>query len=226
MCPTGCGIVWKKLGEDMFAIGKLIKKVVGEDQEKKRAVAMSIASEGTWKEDTAFRRLAELMNRGVFEDVDLEKLRAVLGVERALFYDAVADTREQIRLEEVLENAQKRLAFRKGFEPHIFMVGERKSPSQITMFGLTGGNRNRIISFESSTFKHLSIEEQFDVVRLFIKKHQDEKAGVIPFFGKAISYRYCTTPDGDGVEFNPQGEIVPCDRENKTYRGDARVWIG
>ena len=209
----------------MNAIGQLIKKVIGNDKGKKRELALAIAPPGTKKTETALRRLFELINAAERLDAYQEKLRGALGVEDRLFDDAVKDTREQIELEVEFQKLKRRLEYRKKFVPHIFMVGERRVPSQITMCGLTGGNRHRILSLDMEDFKYLTLDEQFSTVRKLIRDHQEEKEGQVMFFGKALAYLYRPTPDGDGVQFDPQGEIEPCDPNNSTHYGDVTICI-
>lgn len=209
----------------MVAIGKLIKQVVGDDKGKKRELAMAIAPQGTKTAETAFHKLAELMNNGDRMDAYQEKLRSALGVDDTLFDDAIEDTRKQLQLEEDFRKIQRRLEHRKSFNPHIFMLGERKTPSQITMFGMTGGNRRRIIPLDFEDWKYLSIQEQFNEIRRFIKTHQKEKGGMIPFFGKAVAYLYRPTPEGDGVQFDPQGQVVETTRDFESHFGECAIRI-
>lgn len=209
----------------MVAIGKLIQKVVGDDKAKKRELALAIARPGTKTTEKALRRLSELMKFGEALDVYQEKLRDALGVDEALFEDAIHDTRAERHLKKQELAVQRELDRRRDFRPHIFMVGEQKVPSSITMCGLTGGNRHRMIFLDDEAFQNQSIAEQLKMVRALIREHQQEKKGIVMFFGKAVAYIYRPTPGGGGIGFDPQGGILENSPDYSAYAGEAVVRI-
>ncbi|RLE27573.1 MAG: hypothetical protein DRJ61_17285 [Acidobacteria bacterium] len=209
----------------MIAIGKLIQQIIGNDKKKRHELALSLAPPGTKDLGKPLRRLAELMRTGERLNAYQEKLRSALGVDEMLVNDAIEDTFEQLKLEEELQKIQRRRHHRKNFTPHIFMQGERAVPTQITICGLTGGNRHRIIPINPADFRSLTVEEQFEIVRRLIKEHQEEKGGEILFFGRAIAYWYRPTPDGNGVLFDPKGHIVPSTLDGKARYGEGSVRI-
>jgi len=210
----------------MMAIGKLIKKIIGDDKAMKRELAMAIAPEGTKTTEKALRRLAELMKFGERLDFYEERLRPILGVEDSLFDDAVWDTREQLRLDVQQATVEQEARRRREFRPHIFMVGEQKVPSSITMCALSGGNRHRMIFLDDEEFQNQSVEEQMESIRGFIKVHQEEKGGMVMFFGSALAYLYRPTASGNGIQFTTQGQIVKTDVDIPSYMGRCIIRVG
>ena len=208
----------------MIAIGKSIQQIIGNAKQKRHDLALSLAPPGTKKIGKALRRLDELMRTGERLNEYQGKLRATLGVEGRLIDDAIEDTREQLKLEEEFRKIQRRLHYRKDFEPHIFMQGERTVPTQITACVFTGGNRHRIIPINPADFRSLTVEEQFEMVRRLIKEHQEEKDGKIRFFGRAIAYWYRPTPDGNGVHFSPKGRVLPSSKADQhRFGGEGSI---
>lgn len=80
------------------------------------------------------------------------------------------------------------------------------------------------IDFRPETFQF--IKEQLESVRTLIRKHQKEKGGMVLFFGKAQAYLYRPTPGGDGIQFNPQGQIVLNDPDNLSHVGECIIRVG
>ena len=211
----------------MIAIGKLIQQIIGNDKQKRNDLALVLAPPGTKKTGKALRRLDELIRTGERLNEYRGKLRATLGVEGRLFDDAIEDTRAQLKLEEEFRKIQRRLHYRKNFEPHIFMQGERSVPTQITICGLTGGNRHRMIPIDPADYRSLTVEEQFEMVGRLIKEHQEKKGGEILFFGKAVAYWYRPTPDGKGMRFDLKGRVVPSSKsyDSISFYGQASVGL-
>jgi hypothetical protein len=209
----------------MVAIGLLIESVVGGDKPRRCELALATSAPGTRTAEKALRRLSELIRDGARLDDYEPRLAVALGVPPEVLQDAVADTREELRLTEQLHQLQCHIAFRQAFRPHVFMIGESKVPSQITMFGLTGGNRHRILQIQDENFLNRPVEEQLEEVRKLIGQHQEEKKGMIPFFGNAVFYLYRPTPDGGGIPFDPQGRIMASKPDVSGHFGTATIRI-
>jgi len=56
--------------------------------------------------------------------------------------------------------------------------------------------------------------------------HQEEKKGMVMFFGKALAYLYRPTPSGDGVQFTPQGQIVKRDAAIPSNPSECIIRVG
>lgn len=209
----------------MVAIGRLIAQVIGSDKLKKRDLAMAIAGPGQGPTEKAYRRLAQLSATGAELGGCRERLQAALGVEPALIEDAVQDTHAERNLTEREIAVQQELRQRRDFRPHIFMVGEQKVPSSITMCGLTGGNRHRMIFLDDESFLNQSVAEQMQMVRARILEHQKEKKGIVMFFGKAVAYIYRPTPGGGGIGFDSQGRILEYSPDYADFSGEAVVRV-
>jgi hypothetical protein len=209
----------------MTAIGKLIKQVIRNNKEKKCDLAIRIAPEGATNIQKALRRLDKIIKEAKGLDECAERLRIALGVEDEIFNDAINDTREQIKLEKEYQRLKQKLNYRKNFKQHLFTLTEHRIPTQITMCGLTGGNKHRMIPLEYDDFEYLSVEKQFEFIRKVIAEHQKQKKGEVPFFGKVIAYWYRPTPDGDGMQFDILGQRMPLNPNNNSYLGRSIVCI-
>lgn len=93
--------------------------------------------------------------------------------------------------------------WRKNFKPHAVVICARKIPSSIVIYGMIGGERQRIIDFpERGVFRgrRLSPENYSDYVRENLPEE-------IPLMGKTIGYVVNYSFDYS-IEYDLHGKVV------------------
>ena len=129
-----------------------------------------------------------------------------LGVDVEVVDKAIERTRAEVI-------AAEEKAYRESFRPHAVILTERKIPSQITFYAMTGGARHRIIPMKEG-----SSPETFE---------QQARKGlpdVVLFLGRPTGYVVNYTPEYAEM-FNKEGRLVQ--RLDRAFRvGQSSVIVG
>ncbi len=95
---------------------------------------------------------------------------------------------------------------RDRFKPYIFAQGERTVPTQITMFGISGGHRRWHTVLIPAAILELPIEEQLARVPELMAKYSQENNGACPFFGRIVGFKFVCY--GDYFQFDADGQLL------------------
>jgi hypothetical protein len=146
----------------------------------------------------------------------LDALPAALEVEDAVVEAVINETTNIIAEVEHRAAAEREAAYRASFRPHGYLLGTDTRPSQIVIFGITGGaERWHKIPFDLSQPPVTFAAQAHAVVR---------KKPTVPFFGPTTGFIVNYTPD-NAVRFDLNG--VPVEQSGRAYRpGKVNVFIG
>jgi hypothetical protein len=146
----------------------------------------------------------------------LEALPKALVIEKAVVEKAIHETAEIIAEAERKAAADREAAYRASFQPHNYLLGTDERPSQITIYGLTGGpDRWRKIRFD-----FLQPPETFAGQALAVA----QKTPIVQYHGPTTGFIVNYTPD-NAVRFDLDGNEI--DRLERAFRpGDVRLLIG
>ncbi len=114
------------------------------------------------------------------------------------------------------EDADREAAWRAAFKPTAYLLGTERRPSQIFIFGITGGPERWLrIPLDLAQPPVTFASQALAVV---------EKTPVVPFFGPTTGFVISFTPD-HAVRFNPKGAAVEI--LNRAYApGQVELFIG
>jgi len=146
----------------------------------------------------------------------LDALPDVLGLEKTAVEAALHDTANIIAEAERKAAAEREAAWRGSFLPHGYLLGTHERPSQITIYGVTGGpGRWRKIRLDLSQ-PPVTFAGQAHAIVL--------KTPLVPFHGRTTGFIVNYTPD-NAVRFDLEG--IPVERLNRAYLpGQVRVSVG
>ena len=173
-----------------------------------------------------FKNLAKALQRidGVCHgDLDLlgakmvlHNLAVALEVDKDLVEKAIRSTAEIIDKTERHGEFAWDAAWRASFKPHAYLVGSESRPSQITIYGVTGGPERWL---------KIPLDLSQPPVTYAVQAHDFvKKMPVVPFFGKTTGYIVNYTPDS-ALSFDLDGD--PVEHFNRAYRpGQVEVFIG
>lgn len=181
----------------MYEIGKLLLELIKNNSERKTEIVKKLGYKNMNK---GYRRLDKLIHSGECPVELRKKLAAAIGMKPEIVEEAFRVTEIQIQN----DNEKKE---RDNFCPHLYLVHEKKVPSQITLFALTGGiERWKKIKLPE-TISELKWDVQMKIVRESIKKHREsnEYQGVL--LGKVIRYIYRPVY-GEQIVISIEGKIL------------------
>jgi hypothetical protein len=173
-----------------------------------------------------FKNLAKALRRidGVCHgDLDtpgakmvIDALPAALEVDKNVVEKAIAATAEIIAETNRLAEAERDAAWRASFKPHAYLVGSESRPSQITIYGITGGPERWL---------KIPLDLSQPPVTYAVQAHEFvAKTPLVPFFGKTTGYIVNYTPDS-AVRFDFDGN--PVEHFDRAYKpGQVEVFIG
>ena len=124
----------------------------------------------------------------------------------------------EIPVEAILKaNAEWR---RENFEPHAVVICPSKVPSSIVIYGLIGGESQRIIHFPEHDARgsgRLTPENYSNYVKVNLPER-------IPLMGKTIGYAVNYSLD-HSIEYDVHGNVV-CERDSYYDVGDIYLGVG
>ena len=120
---------------------------------------------------------------------------------------------ESIELTRAEQVAVEDKAYRESFVPHAVILTERKIPTQITFYAMTGGSRHRMIPMKEGSSPET-----------FATQAREALPDVVPFLGRPTGYVVNYTPDF-ALEFNKEGRLIG--RLDRAFRvGQSSVVVG
>jgi hypothetical protein len=146
----------------------------------------------------------------------IDALPAALEVDKNVVEKASAATAEIIAETNRLAEAERDAAWRASFKPHAYLVGSESRPSQITIYGITGGPERWL---------KIPLDLSQPPVTYAVQAHEFvAKTPLVPFFGKTTGYIVNYTPDS-AVRFDFDGN--PVEHFDRAYKpGQVEVFIG
>jgi hypothetical protein len=173
-----------------------------------------------------FKNLAKALRRinGVCHgDLDspgakmvLDNLAVALEVDKDVVEKAIRSTAEIIAKTERHGETAWDAAWRASFKPHAYLVGSENRPSQITIYGVTGGPERWL---------KIPLDLNQPPVTYAVQAHEFvAKTPVVPFFGPTTGFVINYTPDS-AVSFYLDGN--PVKHFDRAYRpGQVEMFIG
>lgn len=146
----------------------------------------------------------------------LAALPAALGIDAEEVARAVKATAEIVAREEQKAAAECEAAWRASFKPCAYLVGTTSRPSQITIYGLSGGAERWLrIPLDLSQSPVTFAAQALAVV---------ERTPTVPFFGPTTGFIVNYTPDR-AVRFDLEGAAV--EQFGRAYDpGTVEVFVG
>ena len=146
----------------------------------------------------------------------LDALPTALEVDKDTVETAIAATAEILAKAERRAEAEREAAWRAAFKPHAYLVGTETRPSQITIYGITGGAERWLkIPLDLSQPPVSYALQALEVVA---------KTPSVPFFGKTTGFIVNYTPDS-AVRFDLDGN--PVENFDRAYiPGKVEIFIG
>jgi hypothetical protein len=148
--------------------------------------------------------------------VVLDNLAVALEVEKDVVEKAIRSTAEIIAKTERHGETARDAAWRASFKPHAYLVGSQNRPSQITIYGMTGGPERWL---------KIPLDLSQPPVTYAVQAHEFvAKTPLVPFFGKTTGFIVNYTPDS-AVSFDLDGD--PVEHFHRAYiPGQVEVFIG
>jgi hypothetical protein len=143
-------------------------------------------------------------------------LPAALELDKSVVEQALQKTAEIVAQEECQAAAERDAAWRASFKPSAYLLGTKTRPSQITIYGLTGGSERWLkIPLDLSLPPVTFAAQAHEVVR---------RTPFVQFFGPTTGFIVNYTPD-DAVRYDLNGE--PVEHRDAAYRpGIVKLFIG
>jgi hypothetical protein len=127
------------------------------------------------------RALDKCVREGVPHPFVVQNLHKALNVEPSIVEEFVRKTKkERLDHQEAIE--------RKNFRPHLWIITERRIPTQITIAILTGMTEKRIKLPPDITA--LAFDSQLEIAKSVVREHYAVHGGSWRFFGKIVGYYY------------------------------------
>ncbi len=130
--------------------------------------------------------------------------------------NAIAATVEIIAEANRLAEAKREAAWRASFHPHAYLLGSTNRPSQITIYGITGGPERWL---------RIPLDLSQPPVTYAVQAHDFvAKTPFVPYHGRTTGFIVNYTPDST-VRYDLDGD--PVEHFDRAYRpGQAEVFIG
>jgi hypothetical protein len=141
----------------------------------------------------------------------------------AALYKAVAETAamKAAGVDPVAhERAMREKRARDRFKPFIFAQGELRVPTQITIFGLTGGHERWHTIWVPAAILKLPLEKQLVELPKLMADFKKEHKGLCPFFGRLVGFKFVRY--SDYFQFDTSGQLLE-HVEEPFRRGEA--WV-
>lgn len=104
----------------------------------------------------------------------------------------------------------------KAFRPFLLAVGEERVPTQITIFGVTGGFDTWQLIRVPKSMIELPLDQQLPTLRELMEAYKRKYSGNCPFFGRLVAFRFVRYRDhfllnlnGDTIEHVEHPFIAP-----------------
>jgi hypothetical protein len=143
-------------------------------------------------------------------------LPAALGLPPEVVTDTMRQTVQQLDEANRIAEEKREAAWRASFRPCAYLLGTETRPSQITIYGMTGGSERWLkIPLDLSQPAVTFASQASSVVR---------RTPTVPFFGKTIGFIFNYTPDF-AVRFDLSGDPVEA-LDHAYLPGDVTILIG
>ncbi len=105
----------------------------------------------------------------------------------------------------------ERSRIEKAFTPYLLAQGDRRTPTQITLFGLTGGFERWHVVWIKKGILEFSDQDQLAKLPILMTEYRQRYKGLVPFFGSLtrfvyVRYRDYFIFDADGQFIEHVGE--------------------
>jgi hypothetical protein len=86
----------------------------------------------------------------------ISRLPEALEIDQETIQAVVSTTKQIVDARERAAAAKREAAWRAAFKPHAYLVGEHSTPTQITIYGITGGPDRWLLIALDTTLAHCS----------------------------------------------------------------------
>jgi hypothetical protein len=149
------------------------------------------------KSKTALNRLPTAI------EVPAEVVETAVKATASLLAELKRQENEKLRIVRETEDAEWRAAF----IPHAIILGERKIPTSITMYAISGGSdRNLTIELDISKSPNTFVEQALAALPSKLDLGKDGRL-TVPFFGYALGFIVNYSPD-QAVRYDLKGNAV------------------
>ena len=149
------------------------------------------------KSKTALHRLPTAI------EVPAEVVETAVKATASLLAELKWQEDEKLRIARETEDAEWRAAF----IPHAIILGERKIPTSITMYAISGGSdRNLTIELDISKSPNTFVQQAMAVLPNKLHLGKDGRL-TVPFFGYALGFIVNYSPD-QAVRYDLKGNAV------------------
>ncbi len=129
----------------------------------------------------------------------LDALPVALSIDQAMFDEAIKETAKIVAREEEEAEAARIEAWSAAFKPNAFLIGSSSRPSQIVIFGITGG---------ASRWLEIPLDLSLPPITFAAQAHAVvKKTPFVPFFGATVGSIVNFSPD-HAVRFALEGNPV------------------
>ena len=118
------------------------------------------------------------------------------------------------------EQSMREKRERDRFKPFIFAEGELRVPTQITIFGLTGGHERWHTVLVPAAILESPLEEQLVKLPELMANFRKEHKGLCPFFGKLVGFKFVRY--SDYFQFDAAGQLL--EHVEQPFR-NGEAWV-
>jgi hypothetical protein len=156
--------------------------------------------------EKGLRRLQLWLETGDGFGQILQKISAVFPAYADGLEEALAATRAIRSAEFEAAWIERCKAEESTFVPFLYAEGDKRIPSGITMFGISGGHQRWTMIKIPPTILPLPLEEQLAALPDLMLKYKRRYDGAVPFFGRLTGFKFARVLDC--FQFDQDGQFI------------------